>query len=150
MFFLSQLFKEVSLNFTPTSLKVLDEWINSGEPDKVQAASYLLRDVPKSFVFIHVEFISNLLEQAYELGDDCYQAVSNDLFQSFTINEYSGILGETFQKKEDLALQDRAANTAKQFILGSASHEFYEFLAKHAQDTIKFWEKRWEEEFDEF
>jgi hypothetical protein len=145
-FWLSKLFKEVSLDFTSISLKVLDEWINSGELEKVQAASCLLGDVPQSFVFTHIEFISNLIEQAYELGDDCYRAVSYTLAQSVTSGVRSGTLGQPFP--EDAALKDRASNIAEQFILGSPSHQFYQSLARKAKASIQFWEKMWEE-FDE-
>ncbi len=126
-------------------VNVLDEWINSGEPKKVQAASYLLRDVPKSFVFIHVEFISNLIEQADKLGDDCYRAVSNDLFQSFAINEYSEILGETSTENDYITLRDRVTNIVEQLEFGSPSHQFYESILNEIKSNIKFWIALWEE-----
>jgi hypothetical protein len=140
----------LSLDFTPTSLKVLDEWINSRELEKVQAASYLLCDAPKAFVFTNVEFVANLLEQAYDLGDDCYQTVTYDLSNSAINSATSDFRGGTPGQRfpEDIALQDKSAAIAARLVLGSPSHRFYDSLAKKAKASIQFWEKRWEEESD--
>jgi hypothetical protein len=141
-------YKDEALVFSPTSLDVLSEWIDSGDRNKIEAVSCLLSDAPKAFIFQNVEFLSNLLEQAYDIGDDCYNTVSSDLFQSVTSGIRSGIPGQPFP--EDIAIKEQSAAVARQLVAESPSQRFYESLAKDAQDSIKFWEKRWEEQFDGF
>jgi Caspase domain len=144
-FVLPELFKKISLDFSSKSLKVLDEWINSQEPEQLLAASYLLRNAPKSFFIKHLEFVSNLLERADELGDACYQAVCDDLQKSFSMSEYFGILGEALSENENITLQKQIANIAEQFIVGTPSHKFYESLSKNIRESNKYWRKSWEE-----
>jgi hypothetical protein len=139
-------YEDEVLVFSPTSLEVLNEWIDSGDRQKIETASCLVSDAPKAFVFTNVEFVANLLEQAYELGDDCYQTVTYDLFNSATSGVRGGTPGQPFP--EDIALQEKSAAVAAQFIVRSPSHRFYDSLAKDAKSSIQFWEKRWEEEFD--
>ncbi len=141
-------YKDEALVFSPTSLDVLSEWIDSGDRNKIEAVSCLLSDAPKAFIFQNVEFLSNLLGQAYDIGDDCYNTVSWDLFQSVTSGIRSGIPGQPFP--DDVAIKEQSAAVARQLVAESPSHRFYESLAKDAQDSIKFWEKRWEEQFDGF
>ena len=136
------------LVFSPTSLEIVSEWIDSGDRNKIETLSYLLSVAPPAFLFENVEFVSTLLEQAYDLGDDCYKTVTLDLLNSVTSGVRSGTPGQPFS--DDVALKEQAAAVARQLVAESPPHRFYEFLAKHAQDTIKFWEKRWEEESDGF
>jgi hypothetical protein len=143
---LARLFKEASLQFTNVSLKVLEEWINSGDSEKIQVVSFLLSEAPQEFFFTNVEFISNLLEQAYDLEDDCYQMVSSVLYSSATFRVGFGIPGQPFP--HDVALRDKSAAIAAQLVVGSPSHRFYESLAQGAKASVQFWQKRWEEEFD--
>jgi hypothetical protein len=139
-------YEDEVLVFSPTSLEVLNEWIDSGDRQKIETASCLVSDAPKAFVFTNVEFVANLLEQAYELGDDCYQTVTYDLLNSATSGVRGGTPGQPFP--EDIALQEKSAAVAAQFIVRSPSHRFYDSLAKEAKSSIQLWEKRWEEEFD--
>jgi hypothetical protein len=143
---LARLFKEASLQFTNVSLRVLEEWINSGDKEKIQAVSFLLREAPQEFFFTNIDFISNLLEQAYDLGDDCYQMVSSALYSSATFCVGFGIPGQPFP--HDVVLRDKSAAIAARLVVGSPSHRFYESLAQGAKASVQFWQKRWEEEFD--
>ena len=71
-----QLFREVSSGFeSAASLRVLEEWITSGNADKIKSAAHLVSGAQPEFVFEHVGFVSNLLERAHAAGDDCYQSV---------------------------------------------------------------------------
>ena len=74
-YWIPRLFREISLGFeSATSLKVLDEWINSGSADMIKAAGRLVSGAGSEFVFKHVGFVSKLLERAYEASDDTYRA----------------------------------------------------------------------------
>jgi hypothetical protein len=143
---LARLFKEASRQFTNVSLTVLEEWINSGDKEKIQAVSFLLSKAPQEFFFTNVEFISRLLDQAYDLGDDCYQMVSFSLYRSATFHVGFGTPGQPFP--HHVVLRDQSTAIAARLVVGSPSHRFYDSLAKDAKGSIQFWEKRWEEEFD--
>jgi hypothetical protein len=143
---LARLFKEASRQFTNVSLTVLEEWINSGDKEKIQAVSFLLSKAPQEFFFTNVEFISRLLDQAYDLGDDCYQMVSFSLYRSATFRVGFGTPGQPFP--HDVVLRDKSAAIAARLVVSSPSHRFYESLAQGAKASVQFWQKRWEEEFD--
>ena len=134
-FWMSKLFQVVLANNTALSITVLEEWINSRESEKVQAVSVLLRAIPQSFALIQVEFITNLIEQAYELGDHCFDIVYHRLFNAIITGLRGGTLGEPCQ--EDIILRDQSLAIASQFLTGSPTHKFYGSLAKYAESNIK-------------
>jgi hypothetical protein len=134
-FWFPKLFREVSLEFNPISLNILEEWINSKEADKIQTASCLLSNAPKQFVFTHLTFVKNLLEQAYDIGDECYQQVSYYLRQSVTSGIRTGLSGQPY--REDILLKEQASAIIAQLIVGSPSYKFYSSLIEWAKSKIK-------------
>ena len=61
-YWIPQLFREVSLGFeSAPSLKVLNEWINSGNAGRIESAARLVAEAQPDFVFQKVEFTVNLL-----------------------------------------------------------------------------------------
>ena len=57
-YWIPQLFREVSSGFaSDASLKVLGEWINSGDSAVIESAARLVSGAPPGFVFKHVEFV---------------------------------------------------------------------------------------------
>jgi hypothetical protein len=132
---LPKLFQTILLNLTAFSLIVLNEWINSGESEKVQAVSLLLSAMPQSFAFTQVKFLTNLLEQADILGEQCYEIVSDNFFIALTTGSRGGTLGEPFQ--EDVTLRAQSLAIASQFLIGSPAHKFYSSLAKFAEANIE-------------
>lgn len=123
------------LDFTSISIELLNEWINSTEPEKIKAASNLIDNFSSSFIFRYQEFIINLLERAYEAGDECYHWISSNLFRIALSKERKGIVGQPFP--EDVELHEKASALAKQFPAGSPVHKFFDSLAKHAEAEIK-------------
>ncbi|MBH8574937.1 hypothetical protein I8752_18320 [Nostocaceae cyanobacterium CENA369] len=145
--YISKLFEEVSLGFNATSIKVLQEWINSEDCEKIQTVSSFLNHAPQSFVLTHVDFTANLLEQAYSLGDDCYKTVNSHLYSRYpSASDVRVVRTPEEPMPEDVALQNQALAIAKQFPTGSPPHKFYSSLAESAKASIKFWQKQWEEE----
>ncbi|WP_448270535.1 hypothetical protein [Nostoc sp. DSM 114159] len=145
--YVSKLFEEVSLGFNATSIKVLEEWINSEDSEKIQTVSSFLKHAPQSFVLTHVDFTANLLEQAYSLGDDCYKTVNSHLYSRYpSTSDVRVVCTPEEPMPEDVALQNQALAIAKQFPTGSPPHKFYSSLAESAKASIKFWQKQWEEE----
>jgi hypothetical protein len=143
---ISKLFKEVSLGFNPISIKVLEEWIDSEDCEKIQTVSSFLNHAPQSFVLTNVDFTANLLEQAYNLSDNCYKTVSSHLCSRYPSTYDVRVCTPGEPISEDVAMQNKALDIAKQFTTGSPAHKFYSSLAESARASIKFWQKQWEEE----
>ena len=112
-YWIPQLFREVSSGFeSATSLKVLDEWINSGSADRIKSAARLVSGAHPAFVFKHVGFTSNLLERAHAASYDCYQNVTSSLASSALSGTRSGTPGQPMP--EDVAIRDQASAVASQ------------------------------------
>ena len=134
-YWMPQLFREVSSGFeSSASLKVLEEWINSGSADRIKSAARLVSDAQPAFIFKHVGFISNLLERAHAAGSDSYRSVSGNLTGSALNGTRSGTPGQPMP--HDVAIRDQAAAVATQFDAGSPTHRFYAFIAKSAEASI--------------
>ena len=135
-YWMPQLFREVSLDFESTaSLKVLDEWIDSGNADKIESAARLIAEAQPAFVFQEVEFIVNLLERAYAAGFDCYRRVASNLTSSAVSGTRSGTPGQPMS--EDVAMKDQASEVLNQFDAGSPPYKFYASLVKFAETSIR-------------
>ena len=135
-FWIPNLFREISSGFdSAASLKVLDEWINSGNADRIEAAAHLLSEARPEFVFKHIEFVTNLLERAHAAIYDCFGSVSSSLANSAQSGGRSGTLGEPMP--QDVALRDQASAVANQFDAGSPTSRFYSSLAEHAKASTK-------------
>jgi hypothetical protein len=131
---ISSLFK-ASSNFDPASLEILNEWIESQEYIKIEATRNLLKDVPSNFIFEQVAFISYLLERAYDIGDECYRNVCNDLHNSVIKGGCIRPHGEPSQK--DIKIREQASNVLEQLSLGSPVHSFYNSMKEYAEMSIK-------------
>ena len=135
-YWIPQLFREVSLGFeSAPSLKVLNEWINSGNADNIKSAARLVSGAQPEFVFNNVEFISNLLERAYAASTDCYRSVDSNLASSALSGTRLGTAGQPMP--EDVAIRDQATAVKSQFDAGSPPYRFYDSLVKSAEASIK-------------
>ena len=135
-YWIPQLFREVSSGFeSATSLKVLDEWINSGSADRIKSAARLVSGAHPAFVFKHVGFTSNLLERAHAASYDCYQNVTSSLASSALSGTRSGTPGQPMP--EDVAIRDQASAVASQCDAGSPAYRFYASLAESAEASIR-------------
>ena len=131
-----QLFREVSSGFeSAASLKVLDEWINSGDPAMIESAARLVSGSPRGFVFKHVEFVANLLERAHTASADCYRNVAGRLMGCAMFGTRSGTAGQPMP--QDVAIRDQASSVADKLDPGSPSHRFYALLAESADKSIR-------------
>lgn len=133
--YLPELFNAISLNFSPLALQILNEWIESGDAEKIEAASRLLKEAPKHFVFDEGDFTSNLLEKAYAAGGDCYEHVADNMHCQAVSGERMGTTGSPFP--EDVALRDKSAATALKYNLGTPVRRFYDRLRQDAESSIK-------------
>jgi hypothetical protein len=78
---LSELFRDFSLNYGPASLKVLNEWIDSGDCAKVRSASHLLGDSYLGFYVNNLAFVSNYLRRAQECGRSVFEEVERAMLR---------------------------------------------------------------------
>lgn len=76
---LSDLFHDFSLNFSHPSLDVLNEWINSGDCEKVTAVLELLEDTYLGFFTNNSAFLSNYLRRAKDCGREVFERVEQAL-----------------------------------------------------------------------
>ena len=135
-YWIPQLFREASLDFeSAASLKVLNEWINSGDGGRIRPAARLVSRAQPAFVFEHVGFISNLLERAYAAGFDCYRSVVSNLTSSAKSGTRSGTPGQPMP--EDEAMRDQASAFKSKFDAGSPPCKFYDSLVKFAEASIR-------------
>jgi len=135
-FYLPALFTAACKNLGhPVVMRVLAEWVESGESKKIEAASSLLRSAPSDFVFDNVDFVQSLIEKSYDAGQECYRGVSGHLYSSAISGTFWGTPGEPTPR--DLALRDRASEMAGRFPMGSPVHRFYRALVEHAEASIR-------------
>ena len=134
-YWIPQLFREASLDFeSAASLKVLNEWINSGDAGNIKSAAHLVSRAQPAFVFKNIEFVANLLERAHSAGSDCYQSVTSNLASSALSGTRSGTPGQPMP--EDVAIRDQATVVMNQLDAGSPPYRFYDSLAKSAEASI--------------
>ena len=135
-YWIPQLFREVSSGFaSDASLKVLGEWINSGDSAVIESAARLVSGAPPGFVFKHVEFVANLLERAQTASADCYRSVTGRLVGCAMFGTRSGTAGQPMP--QDVAIRDQATAVASQLDAGSPANRFYASLAESAEKSIR-------------
>jgi hypothetical protein len=142
-FWLNKLFKEVSFGYGPRCLGVLGDWINSGDPTKIEAAAALLSDAHASFVFDHFDFVSNALSRAFTADEECYRAVSGHLYACAVYHGREQVGGGPFP--QDVTLRDRATEAVQKAQPGTPIHRFYDSLVRRAQENIREAQARDEE-----
>ena len=116
-------------------MQVLEEWVASGEAEKISAAASLVSEAPNNFVVSHSYFCINLLRKSHSIGTECHQSVKSDLFSSAISGARSGIAGQPMP--HDLALKNNASEVAAQLAVGSPERDFYESLVEYATSEIE-------------
>ena len=131
-----QLFREVSSGFeSAAGLKVLGEWINSGDPAKIESAASLVSGAPRGFLFKHVDFVENLLDRAHTASADCLSKCHWQLVGCAMFGTRSGTAGQPMP--QDVAIRDQARAVASQLDAGSPVNRFYASLAESAEKSIR-------------
>lgn len=87
----SELFHEFSLNFGPMSLDVLNEWINSGDCEKLTAVLELLGDTYLGFFVKNLPFLSNYLRRAKDCGVAVFEKVEQALLSDARYGPRRGV-----------------------------------------------------------
>jgi len=121
-FWIPKLFLEISCGFSAKCTDVLREWTESGDKDKIEAVAYLLKDASAGFVFSHSDFVSELLENAYRISDNCYLNARSELYGSAISGTRSGSPGQPLP--QDVRLRDQAMEILKKFSVGTPTYQF--------------------------
>ena len=124
-------------------LDQLGNWAGTSDPQRLQVVAHLLRDLPDDYMWERVDWVNNLLERAYALGDDCYNTVSARLHASVTSGVRSGDVGKPFPA--DIKQRDRSRSVVATLTVGSPAHRFYTSLVKSAQESIRWTQEQHEE-----
>jgi hypothetical protein len=79
---LSELFRAFTLNYGPASLDVLNEWIESEDCNKVEAAVDLLGDSYLGFYVNNLAFVSNYLRRSRACGKAIFEKVERTMLHN--------------------------------------------------------------------
>lgn len=140
-FYISELFFEISDNFSPVSLKVLCEWIKSKNINEIEAVGSLIsmgiRHIsrqPSDFVFSNVDIVSELLNNLYSLNKDSYIKIRDSL-----IDAHFGfrMLYNSSEESEDDIIIRQSNKILEELPEKSLTREFYYLLCRRAKETIK-------------
>ncbi len=131
----ASLFKMISSGFDRTTLKVLHEWIVSGDATKLEVAASFLHEAPHGFVFANHEFVIDLLNQAKKQSEECYENVCSSLYGSAISGSRHGTPGQPFP--EDIAQRDNSHQLMMQLPTGSPAYKLYKALHESAKTSIQ-------------
>jgi hypothetical protein len=109
----------------------------------IEAAAALLRDAPAAFVFDHFDFVMNAISRAVAAGEECYQAVSSQLYECAVYHGRECEGGGPFP--QDVTLRGKATEAMRKTQAGTPLHRFYESLVRRADDNIRQTHRRDEE-----
>lgn len=138
-FWLPMLYSYISDNFSLASLEVLSEWVNSRNEEKISAVGYFVKEAPPDFVFIHTDFVSDLLTNAQAISSNCYKKVKRNLLNSVYNEGRTGIVGQP--NPQDERIRDKAQEFMEKYELGSPAWNFYNWVCEEAKKSIKDWLK---------
>ncbi|MGK7928044.1 MAG: SMEK domain-containing protein [Spirulina sp.] len=142
--YIEKLNNQSVLDITPESIELLNEWIQTKDATKIEATSKLIINFHSGFISDHLDFIANLLEQAYEVNDRCYEVVQKNLLCIDPLKVRVGIPGEPFP--EDIALRDEATAIAKRFPKGTPVRKFFDSLIKSVNSDIATFKQIFDED----
>lgn len=135
LYWLPELYSAVSRGYDEIGRSILQEWIESGDRVRIEAAADLLQEADWRFVFEHPDFVVNLLTRGAEYGEDCRRELSSALYRSVGTRGGTGTPGEPMP--QDVEARDRAASIAESLTEGSVERAFYEGVVTEASLAIK-------------
>ncbi len=137
-FYISELFLEISDNFSPDSLKVLCEWIKSENIKKIEAVGSLISiairyvtQKPSDFVFSNLNVVKELLDNSYALNKDSYVKIRDRLIDAHFRVRMRYNLSE--DSEDDIIIR-RSKKILKELPEKSPTREFYYLLCKRANE----------------
>ena len=132
---LGRLYRSLSLDFDTNGLAVLQEWVDSGERERIEAVASLLREANNSFVFQRSDFVVHMLERAEQCGEDCIRTVSNCFYSVAIGGTRTGTPGKPFS--HDIAMRDRARTQMNGLSPGTSAYRLFEQVLRSAERDIR-------------
>jgi len=145
--YVPDLFRSIAKLEDDVTLRVLREWVDSGDAEKIKDAAQLLSAASADFVFAQRDFVVHVLERASAAGKECSDHVRSSLAKPNYARMRTGSGGTPFP--QDVALKARAETASAALTAGSPAERFYRDLASYASGEIKDKQLRDEEDFDE-
>lgn len=130
----------------PTTLAVLNEWFESCDAERVEAASKLLSDAPHDFVFIHHSYVVRVLDHAWRISESCYDRVASNLLSPVISVMKSGSHGQAFPQDE--RHRDAAVAAMNELEVQGPAWRFFDSILRHAQGQIE-WKRLNDEDMDD-
>lgn len=131
----SNLFLSLSNGLDETGLEILNEWIESGEEEKMKAACRVFHDIAYDFVLEYPDFVQDTLESA--------ESHSREMLDRFRSSFYSAAMTGSRQRgphqpaPKDERLRDESLEISDDFPVWSEAHEFYKELSQRAKERIE-------------
>lgn len=145
-FWLPPLFNSAASDLN-TALSVLQEWLQSGQADKIIGVSNLLGSFDHSIVFSIDEFIATLLDAAALIGHDCLERTRGKLYGIAIGGTHSSSPGQPAPRY--VVEKASAQALVTKYAFRPAVRDFYESLVRHAESSIERDMMHWEETGDE-
>lgn len=143
-FHLNRLFRAVSSNHNTTALRVIGDWINTGDSDQLIAAAELLQYAQADFVLEHEDLVTQMLDSARLFGRNIEEVILTILTDVAVRRAGSTLIGEP--NPEYIKLGRLALEAASRYPASSTAHSFYTQLNQAAMDMIEHDFRRWEED----
>ena len=137
-----ELFALIAGNFGQEALSILREALESGDPAQVRVVGSVLRHVPRTLLWDHVDFVSLALRRAEQHGEEILQQVAGGLQAAAYAGTRFGTPQQPFE--EDIDQRDKSTEILRCLPRGSIEEKFYRALAESAQRRIQ-----WTTEIDE-
>ena len=138
-FWMPRLYADLSNQFSPESVEVLEEWINGRDGKRLLCVGYLLQEAPADFLFTHTEFVSRLIERAHQAGLECYEAICEYLMRMESSK--AGFWSAEEPLPADVQMRESARDCMGRFPRGSPTGRFYAQIIKNSDNRIEFQEK---------
>ena len=135
-----RLFAAVANGFDDEVLSVIELGLMAPAAIAVNVAD-LLSEVPRCFVWSHVQWIVRTLEDAERRDTEVYRAIGSALHTALMSGMRKGSPGEPFP--EDVEQRDEARKVADSLPVGSPAERFYRSLQRVAERKIERRSESW-------
>jgi hypothetical protein len=132
---LADLYRDVSLQYGPTGVEVLAEWLLGGDRGQMGTAAALLEEARSRFVFDQLELVGRALDRAEAFGEECLRAVGGVFYKVATSGMRSGTSGQPFP--QDLALRDRCQEVLPRLPAGGPAYCLIRDVLRRAERDIQ-------------
>jgi hypothetical protein len=128
------------------ALAILEEWVRSGDSERICAAASLFSCAPQNYAFDHPDVVERWFDAAEATSTKALRCVRSAFSSSLQSGIRSGQLLRPFAR--DVAVKKRASELAAQYERGTQIRRFFEEIAAVATADIANKRKQDEELFD--